>query len=58
MNNWDCRECYDEGVLFFGNGHGEFDSEFCDCAKGVSLENDYVVWYANNELNEYKLENA
>jgi hypothetical protein len=58
MNNWDCRECYDEGVLFFGNGHEEFDSEFCDCAKGVSLENDYVVWYANNELNEYTLENA
>ena len=55
MNNWDC---YDEGVLFWGNGHGEFDSEFCECALGVSLENEYTEWYASNELNEYTLENA
>ena len=53
-----CVDCYDEGVIFWGNSGGEYDSEFCECAKGVSLENDYVVWYASNELNEYTLENA
>ncbi len=58
MNNWECRECYDEGVLFWGNSHGEFDSEFCECNKGVSLYNEYAAWYANNEMNEYTLENA
>ena len=58
MNNFNCRECYDEGVLFWGNNHGEFDSEFCECALGVSLENEYTEWYASNELNEYTLENA
>jgi hypothetical protein len=54
----DCVDCNDEGVIFWGNSGGEYDSEFCECAKGVSLENDYVVWYASNELNEYTLENA
>ena len=58
MNNWNCRECYDEGVLFWGNNHGEFDSEFCECDKGVSLYSEYATWYASNELNEYTLENA
>ena len=53
-----CFECFDEGIIFFGNGGEEFDTEFCSCSKGVELENDYVVWYASNELNEYTLENA
>jgi hypothetical protein len=58
MNNFNCHECYDEGVLFWGNNHGEFDSEFCECNKGVSLYNEYAEWYASSELNEYTLENA
>ena len=33
----DCVDCYDEGVLFFGNGGEEYDTEFCECAKGVSI---------------------
>jgi hypothetical protein len=55
-----CVDCYDEGVLFFGNGYGDYDSEFCDCAKGQELENYYIEWYAENELNEYtkEMENA
>jgi len=52
----DCVDCNDEGVIFWGNSSGEYDSEFCECDKGVSLENDYVVWYASNELNEYTKE--
>jgi hypothetical protein len=53
-------DCYDEGVLFFGNGGEEYDTEFCECALGVSLENEYTEWYAQNEMNEYtrELENA
>jgi hypothetical protein len=58
MNNFNCRDCYDEGVLFWGSTNGEYDSEFCECALGVSLENEYTVWYASNEMNEYTLENA
>ena len=58
MNNFNCRECYDEGVLFWGNNHGEFDSEFCECDKGVSLYNEYAEWFASSELNEYTLENS
>ena len=58
MNNFNCRDCYDEGVLFWGSTNGEYDSEFCECALGVSLENEYIAWYASNELNEYTLENA
>lgn len=54
----DCIDCHDEGVIFWGNTGGEYDSEFCECAKGVSLENEYVAWYASNEMNEYTLENA
>jgi hypothetical protein len=52
----DCVDCHDEGVLFWGNSAGEYDSEFCECDKGVSLENDYVVWYASNEISEYNKE--
>jgi hypothetical protein len=40
MNNFNCRDCYDEGVLFWGSTNGEYDSEFCECALGVSLENE------------------
>ena len=58
MNDFKCYECYDEGVLFWGNGHGEFDSEFCECAKGVSLESEYAEWYAYSNFNEYTLENV
>jgi hypothetical protein len=60
MNTFNCRDCYDEGVLFWGSTNGEYDSEFCECALGVSLENEYTAWYASNEMNEYtrELENA
>jgi hypothetical protein len=53
----DCVDCHDEGVLFFGNGGGEYDSEFCDCVKGVSLENEYCTWYAESIMNENYKEN-
>ena len=55
-----CYTCYDEGVIFQGMDTDNFITDFCDCAKGVSLENDYVVWYAENEINEYtkEMENA
>jgi hypothetical protein len=36
----------------------EYDTEFCTCAKGQELENYYMEWYAQNEMNEYTLENA
>ncbi len=58
MNNFNCHDCYDEGVLFWGNSNQEYDSEFCECAKGVELENEYCEWYAENMMNEYTLENA
>jgi hypothetical protein len=58
MNNFNCYDCYDEGVLFWGNSNEEYDSEFCECAKGVELENEYCEWYAENMMNEYTLENA
>jgi hypothetical protein len=58
MNTWDCMDCYDEGVLFWGNGHGEYDTDFCECNKGVMLYNEYTAWYASNEMNEHTLENA
>lgn len=54
----DCADCYDEGVIFQGIYTDNFITDFCDCAKGVSLGNDYVVWYASNEMNEYTKENA
>jgi hypothetical protein len=53
----DCTDCYDEGVLFFGNGGEDFDSEFCVCDKGVSLENEYCQWYAESVMNENYKEN-
>jgi hypothetical protein len=53
----DCVDCHDEGVLFFGNGGEEYDSEFCDCNKGVSLENEYCEWYAESIMNENYKEN-
>ena len=53
-----CVDCNDEGVIFWGNTVGEYDSEFCDCSKGNELENYYIEWYAINEMNEYTLENA
>jgi hypothetical protein len=58
MSNFNCYECYDEGAIFFGNNYGDYDSEFCECALGVSLENEYSEWYANTIMNEYYLENA
>jgi hypothetical protein len=60
MNNWDCMDCYDEGVLFWGSTNGEYDTDFCECNKGVMLYNEYTAWYASNELNEYtkEMENA
>ena len=54
----DCVDCHDEGVLFWGNGHGEYDTEFCECNKGVSLENEYCQWYAESIMNENYKENA
>ena len=54
----DCVDCHDEGVLFWGNGHGEYDTDFCECNKGVSLENEYSEWYASTIMNEYYKENA
>ena len=45
----DCVDCHDEGVIFWGNSGGEYDTDFCECAKGVSLENEYCEWYASNE---------
>ena len=53
----DCVDCHDEGVLFFGNGGEEYDSEFCDCNKGVSLENEYCAWYSESIMNENYKEN-
>jgi len=54
----DCVDCHDEGVLFWGNNSGEYDTEFCECAKGVSLENEYCEWYSESIMNEFYKENA
>jgi hypothetical protein len=51
-------DCYDEGVLFWGNNHGEYDTDFCECAKGLQLETEYTEWYAESIMNEYTKENA
>ena len=52
-----CHTCYDEGVVFHGMNTDGFVSDFCnDCEKGSVLANEYVVWYAENELNEYTRE--
>ena len=57
MNNWNCYDCYDEGVIFWG-GADNFDSEFCECAKGKELENEYCEWYSESIMNEFYKENA
>jgi hypothetical protein len=50
-----CYECYDEGLIM----KDEFITDFCnDCEKGQGLANEYAVWYAENEMNEYAKENA
>jgi hypothetical protein len=51
-------ECYDEGVLFWGNNNGDYDTDFCECEKGVELENEYCEWYSENIMNAYSKENA
>ena len=52
-----CYTCYDEGVIFHGMRSDEFVTDFCnDCEKGSVLANDYAIWYAENEMNEYNLE--
>jgi hypothetical protein len=53
----DCVDCHDEGVLFWGNSGGEYDTDFCDCSKGVSLENEYCEWYSESIMNENYKEN-
>jgi hypothetical protein len=58
LSNNTCVDCNDEGVIFWGNSAGEYDSEFCSCSRGNELENQYAEWYASNEHNEYTLENA
>jgi hypothetical protein len=36
-----------------------FINDFCaDCEKGQVFANDYSIWYAENEMNEYTKENA
>jgi hypothetical protein len=51
-------DCYDEGVLFWGNNHGEYDTDFCECNKGVTLATEYTEWYAESIMNEFYKENA
>ncbi len=53
----DCVDCHDEGVIFWGNSGGEYDSEFCECNKGVSLASQYAEWYASTVMNEFYKEN-
>ena len=53
-----CFDCYDEGVLFWGNSSEEYDTEFCSCSKGQELENEYCEWYAESIMNEFYKENA
>ena len=50
-----CYTCYDHGVVM----QDEFITDFCtDCEKGQELAQEYIVWYAENEMNEYTKENA
>lgn len=58
MTTFNCMDCYDEGVQFWGNNYGDYDTQFCECAKGVELENEYCEWYAENIMNAYYKENA
>ena len=48
-----CYTCYDYGFIV----ENEFISDFCpDCEKGQGLANEYAIWYAENEMNEYTKE--
>ena len=50
-----CYFCYDEGLIM----KDEFITDFCnDCEKGQGLAQEYAIWYAENEMNEYTKENA
>ena len=50
-----CLECYDQGMLM----DNDFVTDFCNsCEKGQELAQEYIVWYAENEMNEYTKENA
>jgi hypothetical protein len=50
-----CYTCYDEGLIMVN----EFITNFCnDCEKGSVLADEYAVWYAEYEMNEYAKENA
>jgi len=54
-----CYTCYDEGVIFTNFDNDNFINDFCaDCEKGQGIANEYAVWYAENEMNEYSKENA
>jgi len=58
MNDFNCPDCYDEGMTFEGMNSDHFMTEFCECPLGVSLESEYSEWYADTMMNEYTLENA
>lgn len=58
MNNFNCPDCYDEGMVFDGMNSDTFITDFCVCHLGVSLADEYNEWYASTEYNEYTLENA
>jgi len=54
-----CYTCYDEGVLLTDFDGDVFINDFCpDCEKGQGIAEEYEVWYANHEMNEYTKENA
>ena len=54
-----CYTCYDEGIIFSDVDSDGFINDFCtDCEKGQGFANEYAVWYAENEMNEYAKENA
>jgi hypothetical protein len=52
-----CFLCYDSGSTGWVNGE-DFDTEFCTCAEGIKLENEYAEWYAESVMNEFYKENA
>ena len=52
-----CFECLDSGSIGWANGE-DFDTEFCTCAEGVKLENEYSEWYSESVMNEFYKENA
>jgi hypothetical protein len=54
-----CYTCYDEGVIFTSFDNDNFINDFCpDCEKGQGFADEYAIWYAENEMNEYAKENA